>query len=73
MRTVLCSSAARRAVGLLAVLAAVGLSGGATPASAAVKHRVGHHHGHHPAAGKAVLGPAVKYVRTADGSIRRVR
>jgi hypothetical protein len=73
MRTVLCSSAARRGVGLLAVLAAVGAAGNVTPASAAAKHRVGHHRGQHAAAGEAVLGPAVKYVRTADGSIRRVR
>jgi len=79
MRTVLCSTTARRGALLLAgVTTLAGLVGGATaiPASAAVAHRVTHHHRAHAAAGDTggvVLGPAVKFVRQADGSIRQVR
>jgi len=75
MRTVLCSTTARRGALLLASLSLVaGLVGGAavSPASAAV-HRVGHHHRAHAATGGAVLGPAVSYVRLSDGTIRQVR
>ena len=45
-------------------------------------HHAGHHRGHGSAAGSgeaggtsgaAALGPAVKYVRSADGTIREVR
>jgi len=80
MRTVLCSTTAGRGAFLLALVA--GTVGGSTfgqPASAAeatataggphARH-AGHHRSHDSA---AVLGPAVKYVRAADGTIREVR
>ena len=79
MRTVLCSTTARRGALLLASLTTVaGLVGGvaAIPASAAVAHRVTHHHRAHAAVGDTsgvVLGPAVKFVRLPDGSTRQVR
>ena len=82
MRTVLCTMTAGRGR-LLPVLVA-GVVGGsilggafAPSASAATTGRAGHHRPHHAAAaatGSGVaLGPAVKYVRLADGSVRLVR
>lgn len=73
---------------LALVAGTVGGSTFALPASAADNaaagggphaHHAGHHRGHGSAAGSgevggvAVLGPAVKYVRSADGTIREVR
>ena len=83
MRTVLCTTTAGRGR-LLPVLMA-GVVGGsilggafAPSASAATTGRAGHHHRPHhvvaAATGSGVaLGPAVKYVRLADGSVRLVR
>ena len=82
MRTVLCNTTAGRGR-LLPVLVA-GVVGGsilggafAPSASAAVAGRAGHHRPHHAAAtatGSGVaLGPAVKYVRQPDGTVRLVR
>ncbi len=82
MRTVLCSTTAGR-VRLLPVLVA-GVVGGsilggilAPTASAAASGRTAHHRAHGtvavaPGTGVA-LGPAVKYVRLPDGTVRRVR
>jgi hypothetical protein len=78
MRTVLYTPAARRATFLL-VLAA-GTAGIATmtattaDAAASPKVKAGHHRHVAPSdAAATVLGPAVKYVRESDGSVRRVR
>jgi len=76
MRTVLCSTTAGRRAFLLALVA--GMAGAvalpATSADAAASSG-GRHAGVHAGIrdGVAVLGPAVKYVRSSDGSIRRVR
>jgi hypothetical protein len=78
MSTVL-STTARH--GALALALAVGVAGAvALPAAAAAHgkpmrhHRSGHASTGVPAdGGGAVLGPAVKYVRHADGSVHRVR
>ena len=75
MRTVLYTPAARRATFLLAL--AAGTAGIATmtattaDAAASPKVKAGHHR--HVERSGAVLGPAVKYVRESDGSIRQVR
>ena len=76
MRTVLCTSAARRTALLLAVVVAgtagvAGLTASTADASASPKGKAGHHRHAEPAG--AVLGPAVKYVRESDGSVRRAR
>ena len=82
MRTVLCSTTAGRGAFLLALVAGtVGGSSFASPASAADASAAGggtharhasHHRSHGAATGSgAVLGPAVKYVRNADGTIAR--
>jgi hypothetical protein len=82
MRTVLCTITAGRGR-LLPVLVA-GVVGGsilggafAPTASAAVTGRAGHYRPHHAVAtatGSGVaLGPAVKYVRQPDGTVRLVR
>jgi len=84
MRTVLCSTTAGRGAFLLALVAGtVGGSTFARPASAADASAAGggtharhasHHRSHGVATGSgAVLGPAVKYVRNADGTISEVR
>jgi hypothetical protein len=73
------SSTARRSA--LALALAVGVAGAiALPASAATHaqptkhHRTGHAStGTKVGGGSAVLGPAVKYVRTKSGAVRRVR
>jgi hypothetical protein len=78
MGKVLCSTA-RRSTFALAL--AVGVAGAiALPASAASHgqptkhHRTGHAStGTKVAGGSAVLGPAVKYVRTKNGTVRQVR
>lgn len=83
MRTVLSMTARRRAL-LLAL--AVGLAGAvAVPASAASHEKQPRHNrsGHASVGGPVTkggggpagvrLGPAVKYVRDADGTVRRVR
>jgi len=84
MRTVLCSTTAGRGAFLLALAAGtVGGSTFASPASAAdtlaaaggshARH-ASHHRSHGGVTGSgAVLGPAVKYVRAADGTISEVR
>ena len=82
MRTVLCSTTAGRGVLLLALVAG-GVGGSlALPASAADRGDTlsvggGPHARHadrHRSHTSAVrVGPAVKYVRTADGSVRVVR
>lgn len=82
MRTVLCTTAAVRGR-LLPVLAA-GVVGGsilggvlAPSASAATTGRAGHHRPHgtvtQASGSGVVLGPAVKYVRLPDGTVRQVR
>lgn len=82
MRTVLCSTTAGRGR-LLPVLVA-GVVGGsilggvlAPSASAAATGRTGHHRPHGAVtkvSGSGVaLGPAVKYVRQSDGTVRLVR
>lgn len=82
MRTVLCTTTAGRGR-LLPVLVA-GVVGGsilggvfAPTASAAATGRAAHHRPHHAVAsanGSGVaLGPAVKYVRLPDGTVRLVR
>ena len=81
MRTVLCSTTAGRGAFLLALVA--GVVGGPLAGSAAASSgpasdapRAGHHRPQGATAGgkgSAVLGPAVKYVRSPDGSVRRVR
>ena len=82
MRTVLCTTTAGRGR-LLPVLVA-GVVGGsilggafAPSASAAATGRAGHHRPHGAvtaATGSGVaLGPAVKYVRQSDGTVRLVR
>ncbi len=82
MRTVLCStSAGRRRLLPVLVAGAVGgsLLGGvlAPSASAAATGRAGHHRPHGSAAkvagSEVALGPAVKYVRLPDGTVRLVR
>jgi hypothetical protein len=73
------SSTARRSAVALAL--AVGVAGAiALPASAASQaqptkhHRAGHAStGKKASGGNAVLGPAVKYVRTRNGTVRQVR
>jgi hypothetical protein len=76
MRTVLCTKAARRTALLLAVAAgtagAAGMTATSADASASPKVKAGHHR-HASASGAAVLGPAVKYVRESDGTVRQVR
>ncbi|HEX6922149.1 MAG TPA: hypothetical protein VF314_18165 [Actinomycetes bacterium] len=81
MRTVLCTTAGRRA--LLLVLAAGTAGVLALPATAADGSSSSRHTPPGPAPasaageddgnGAAVLGPAVTYVRDADGAVRRVR
>ena len=75
MRTVLCTSAARRTALLLALVAGTagvaGMTASTADASASPKGKAGHHRHAEPAG--AVLGPAVKYVRESDGSVRRAR
>jgi len=75
MRTVLCTPAARRAAFLLAVMAGTagvaGLTASTADAAASPKVKTGHHR--HAETSGAVLGPAVKYVRDSDGTIRQVR
>lgn len=81
MRTVLCTTAGRRA--LLLALAAGSAAALALPAAAADSMSPPRHTRPEPApvtavgadggTGGAVLGPAVKYVRDADGTVRQVR
>ena len=75
MRTVLCTPAARRAAFLLALVAGtagvVGMTATTADAAASPKVKAGHHRHVEPSG--AVLGPAVKYVRESDGSVRRAR
>ena len=82
MRTVLCSTTAGRGR-LLPVLVA-GVVGGsilggvlAPTASAAASGRAGHHRSHgtvtKASVARVTLGPAVKYVRLPDGTVRLVR
>jgi hypothetical protein len=75
MRTVLCTPAARRAALLLAFMAGtagvVGLTASTADAAAFPKVKTGHHR--HAETSGAVLGPAVKYVRESDGTVRQVR
>jgi hypothetical protein len=72
MRTVLGRSAGRASL----ILVTAGMVGSAVlpavPAAAAAnKHRISGHHQHH---GSSVqIGNAVKYVKTADGRVIRVR
>ena len=78
MRTVLCTPAARRAAFLLALVAGTagvaGMTASTADAAASPKGKAGHHRHVEPSGAAAtVLGPAVKYVRESDGSIRRVR
>jgi hypothetical protein len=81
MRTVLCTTAGRRT---LLLTLAVGVAGAVTlPAAVATSSSAAQHPRPEPAPvtaadevgdpGVAVLGPAVKYVRGADGTVRRVR
>jgi hypothetical protein len=76
MRTVLCTPAARRAALLLVVMAGTagvaGLTASTADAAASPKVKAGHHR-HVERSGAAVLGPAVKYVRESDGTVRQVR
>jgi hypothetical protein len=83
MRTVLCSTRAVRSAGLLVLAtglaAAVALP--ATSADAATSRkgeRAGGHERHAATSqdagrGEVGLGPAVKYGRSADGTVRKVR
>ncbi len=81
MRTVLCSTTAGRGR-LLPVLVA-GVVGGSilggilAPSASAATGRTGHHRPHGTVttvSGSGVaLGPAVKYVRQSDGTVRLVR
>ena len=75
MRTVLCTPAARRAALLLTVMVGTagvaGLTASTADAAASPKVKTGHHR--HAETSGAVLGPAVKYVRESDGTVRRVR
>ena len=76
MRTVLCTPAARRAALLLALVAGTAgrrgadcLDGGRDRvAEGARRATTGT-----PRPSGAVLGPAVKYVRESDGTVRQVR
>lgn len=76
MRTVLCSTTAGRHAFLLTLVAGmvgvVALPATSADAAAASGRRHAGVHAGTPG-GVAVLGPAVKYVRESDGSIRRVR
>jgi len=75
MRTVLCTPAARRTALLLALTAGTagvaGLTASTADAAASSKAKAGHHR--HAKTSGAVLGPAVKYVRESDGTVRQVR
>ena len=75
MRTVLCTKAARRAALLLVVMTGsagvAGLTASTADAAASTKVKAGQHR--HANTSGAVLGPAVKYVRESDGTIRRTR
>jgi hypothetical protein len=75
MRTVLCTPAARRAALLLTVMVGTagvaGLTASTADAAASSKAKAGHHR--HAKTSGAVLGPAVKYVRESDGTVRQVR
>ena len=75
MRTVLCTPAARRAALLLTVMVGTagvaGLTASTADAAASPKGKAGHHR--HAETSGAVLGPAVKYVRESDGTVRQVR
>jgi hypothetical protein len=78
MRTVLCTTAARRAALLLALVAGTagvaGLTASTADAAASPKGKAGHHrHVGSSGAAATVLGPAVKYVSEQDGTVRRVR
>ena len=78
MRTVLCTPAARRAALLLVVMTGTagvaGLTASTADAAASPKGKAGHHrHAETSGAVSTVLGPAVKYVRESDGTVRQVR
>jgi hypothetical protein len=84
MRTVLSTTARRRAVTLAltagVVIAFAGPASAATSSGKPAKHHRAGHASTGSKTGTGIgsdsgvrLGPAVKYVRSADGTIRRVR